>query len=131
MFYLHPSQGPASDLVKRHGPGSLWHEQAWFKLLWFAAENQGDSKDQVHSMEDIKLGSAMGYKKRLLSKVAHLDDSLHLAWALIMLRNVLGHVEVRKGDDSMGMPQGGSWQRMQLFISSTPFANPVVSVVDR
>ena len=122
-------QEPAQELARQHGPGHQWHTQPWFQMLWFAAENQGQQEagtapSDVNSIEGIKAGTAKSYQRAL--EKGTLGDAGHMAWAVVLLRNILAHAE------AAGAPlQPSGWQRVQMAIAACPFAHPVVSVVDR
>jgi hypothetical protein len=112
------------ELVAAEGPSSEWPEKPWFKRLLFAAENQGPGYQgsDLATLEDVEAMKGGTTAKGFLSalKKGPLSDVEILAWALVLLRNILCHARGSSGID-----------RKISFVSMTPFAQPPTAVFDR
>ena len=103
----------------------------WFKEVWFAAENQGGAflgqGVSITKVGEIVVGSTAHKYKTLLARRHPLTDQEHLAWYLILLRCVLGHVVPGQPipSDLNGLDRGLS------FIHNSPLAQPPTLVVQR
>ena len=107
------------------GPGSCWHTLKWFQMVWFAAENQegaaeGRGRAVTQAIDIRPGGTAWQYKRALES--GDLSDSGHLAWYLVLLQNVFGHVLPGSGE---GLARG------LAFMHDSPVAQPTSQVVQR
>jgi hypothetical protein len=111
-------------------PGDQWHTLPWFQKVWFAAENQGGAaKGQANDVSqsgDIKPGGAANaYKK--LQEAGSQANEVHLAWYLMMLRNIFGHAEPVQ----TLLSDAGGLERGLAFLHDSPVAQPIVHVVQR
>jgi hypothetical protein len=109
----------------------MWHTLPWFKEVWFAAGNQGGAflGQGVNVTKDSEIvgDSTANEYKTLLARRRPLTDQEHLAWYLILLRCVLGHVVPGQPipSDLNGLDRGLS------FIHNSPLAQPPTQVVQR
>ena len=117
-------KAPADELVAAEGPSSEWPQKPWFKKLLFAAENQGPGYQgsDLATFEDVKAFQVPTTAKKFLTALEKgpLSDVEYLAWALVLLRNILCHARGSSGID-----------RNISFVSMTPFAQPPTAVFDR
>lgn len=111
-------QAPVDELVQTEGPCSGWLDKPWFKTLVLASENQGKGFQgaDLLSVDEVTKGTAASFLK---AKERGLSDVEWLAWALILLRNILGHALL---EDLL---------RSISIMNILPFAQPACLVVDR
>ena len=117
-------KAPVDELVAAEGPSSDWPKKTWFKKLLFASENQGPGYQgsDLATYEDVRAIQGPTTAKKFLSALERgaLSDVEYLAWALVLLRNILSHTRGPSGID-----------RKISFVGATPFAQPPTAVFDR
>lgn len=117
-------KAPVDELVAAEGPSSEWPKKTWFKKLLFASENQGSGYQgsDLATYKDVRAIQGPTTAKKFLSALEReaLSDVEYLAWALVLLRNILSHTRGPSGID-----------RKISFVGTTPFAQPPTAVFDR
>lgn len=119
MSLVHLLQAPVDELIQTEGPCSDWLDKPWFKTLLLASENQGmgHKGPDLLSVNDVKKGGTAA--SFLAANKGGISDVEMLAWALILLRNILSHTLL----DNL--------PRNIRIMRSLPFAQPTCLVVDR